>query len=130
MKKFLKIIGILLLLVVVVIGGFASFISIRGIPKYDVKVPAIPKVQVTPERAARGKKIASMLCRHCHFSSETGKLTGRRLEDAPAFGDIYSKNITQDKEVGIGSWTDAQLIYFIRTGIHPLTGQYIPPYMV
>jgi cytochrome c2 len=130
MKKILKIIGILLLLIVVVIGGFASFIAIRGIPKYEVNVPQIPNVEVTPERVVRGEKIAAMLCRDCHYNSETAKLTGRQLNDAPAFGKIYSKNITQDKEIGIGNWTDAQLIYFIRTGIHPHTGQYIPPYMV
>jgi len=130
MKKIVKILIIFVLVVVVVIGAGAAFISIRGIPKYEVKVPSIPNVEVTPERVERGEKIASMLCRNCHFNSETGKLTGRRLEDAPDFGEIYSKNITQDKEIGIGSWTDAQLIYFIRTGIHPMTGQYVPPYMV
>jgi mono/diheme cytochrome c family protein len=130
MKKILKVLLILVLVIAVVIGAGASFISIRGIPKYDVNVPTIPNVEVTPERVARGEKIASMLCRNCHYNTETGKLTGRQLEDAPAFGKIYSKNITQDKEIGIGNWTDAQLIYFIRTGIHPMTGQYVPPYMV
>lgn len=130
MKKILKILLILVLVVIVVIGAGAAFISIRGIPSYEVKVPSIPNVEVTPERIARGEKIASMLCRNCHFNSETGKLTGKTMEDAPAFGKIYSKNITQDKEIGIGNWTDAQLIYFIRTGIHPMTGKYVPPYMV
>lgn len=129
MKKILKILGILILIVVVLAGGAAAFISIRGIPKYEAKVPNIPDVEVTPERVARGEKIASMLCRSCHYNAETGKLTGYAFKDAPEFGKIYSKNITQDKEAGIGSWTDAQLIYFIRTGIHPLTGQYVPPYM-
>src|SRR5258705_1136586 len=130
MKKILKFLVILVLVVAVAAGAGAAFISIRGIPKYEVNVPSIPNVEVTPERVERGEKIAAMLCRNCHFNTETGKLTGRKLEDAPAFGEIYSKNITQDKEIGIGSWTDAQLIYFIRTGIHPVTGQYVPPYMV
>src|SRR5687767_11532905 len=129
MKKILKILLILILLVAVLIGGAAAFIAIRGIPSYEVNVPSIPNVEVTPERVARGEKIASMLCRSCHYNSETGKLTGYAFKDAPEFGKIYSKNITQDKEAGIGNWTDAQLIYFIRTGIHPLTGKYVPPYM-
>jgi hypothetical protein len=77
MKKLLKILGIILLLVVIVVAGGAAFISVRGIPKYEAKVPDIPKVEVTPERVARGEKIASMLCRNCHFNSETGKLTLR-----------------------------------------------------
>jgi cytochrome c2/mono/diheme cytochrome c family protein len=130
MKKLIKILGIILLLIVVVIAGGATFISVRGVPKYEAKVPDIPKVEVTPERVARGETIASMLCRNCHFNPQTNKLTGRELKEAPDFGIIYSKNITQDAESGIGKWTDAQIIYFIRTGIHPLTGQYVPPYMV
>ncbi|MBK5284102.1 MAG: c-type cytochrome [Bacteroidia bacterium] len=130
MKKIFKILSILILLVIVIVGGFASFIAIRGIPSYDVNVPNIPKVEVTPERIERGAKIASMLCRNCHFNPETGKLTGRELKEAPAFGAIYSKNITQDAEAGIGKWTDAELIYFIRTGINPHTSKYVPPYMV
>ena len=129
MKKFFKIIGIILLIAVVAVGGAAAFIGIRGIPKYPVNVPNIPKVEVTPERVERGEKIAAMLCHGCHFSSETGKLTGKELTDAPDFGKIYSRNITQDPEIGIGKWTDAELIYFIRTGINPHTGQYVPPYM-
>ena len=130
MKKILKILLVLVLVIVVVIGAGAAFISIRGIPSYEVKVPAIPKVEVTPERVARGEKIASMLCRNCHLNPESGKLTGRELTEAPAFGKIFSKNITQDKESGIGNWKDAELIYFIRTGINPHTGKYVPPYMV
>src|SRR3569832_2471421 len=130
MKKFFKIIGILLLLIIIIVAGGATFISVRGIPKYPVNVPAIPKVEITPERVARGDTIASMLCRNCHFNSQTGKLTGRPLKEVDGFGDLYSKNITQDAVSGIGKWTDAELIYFIRTGINPHTGQYVPPYMV
>lgn len=129
MKKFLKIIGVLLLLVALIVGGFAAFISIRGIPTYDIKVPEIAKVEITPERVANGKKIAGMLCNSCHYNSTTGKFTGRDLNEVMEFGRIVSRNITQDPEIGIGKWTDAQLIYFIRTGIHPMTGKYSPPYM-
>jgi len=130
MKKLFKIIGVIIGFVILAIVGFVSFIAIRGIPKYEANVPNIPKVEITPERIARGEKIASMLCRNCHFNNETGKLTGRHLGEAPDFGNINSKNITQDAEAGVGKWTDAQLIYFIRTGINPFTGQYVPPYMV
>jgi mono/diheme cytochrome c family protein/cytochrome c2 len=130
MKKLLKILGIIILIVILAIGGFAAFISIRGIPKYEVNVPNIPQVEVTPERVERGEKIASMLCRNCHFNPTTGKLSGRELVEVPDFGKLYSRNITQDPEIGIGKWTDAQLIYLIRTGIHPLEdGRYLPPYM-
>ena len=57
MKKFFKILGVLILLVALIIGGFAAFISIRGIPKFEANVPQIPKIEVTPVRVEKGKKI-------------------------------------------------------------------------
>ena len=76
MKKFLKILGILVAIILLVgLAGF-SFIEIRGIPTYEVKKIDYT-VQVTPERVARGKKIALLLCADCHRSNQTGKLTGQ-----------------------------------------------------
>lgn len=129
MKKLLKILGIILGIVVLVVVVFLIYVSARGTGSYEVNVPAIPKVEVTPERVARGEKIAAMLCRNCHFNNETNKLTGRPLAEAPQFGKINSRNITHDAEVGIGGWSDAEIIYFIRTGINPKSGKFIPPYM-
>ena len=129
MKKLLKILAIVLGILVVAVLGFLIFISVRGTGSYEVNVPAIPNVEVTPARVDRGEKIAAMLCRNCHFNSETGKLTGRLLQEAPQFGKIYPRNITHDKEFGIGNWTDAEIIYFIRTGINPKSGKFVPPYM-
>lgn len=129
MKKFLKNLGIIILVLAVIMGGFASFIAIRGIPKYEVNMPQIPDVEVTPARVERGAKIASMLCKNCHLNQVTQQLTGHYMFEIPEFGTINSRNITKDKEAGIGNWTDAQLIYFIRTGINPFSGQYVPIYM-
>jgi cytochrome c2 len=129
MKKFFKFLGIPVLVIVLAIGAFASFIAIRGIPKYEVNIPQIADVEVTPARVERGAKIASMLCQSCHMNDKTQMMTGKYMIEIPEFGTINAKNITNDKEAGIGSWTDAQLIYFIRTGIHPVTGQYVPIYM-
>ena len=129
MKKIFKILGIIVVIVAILVGGFASFIALRGIPKYDVNIPDIPNVEVTPHRIERGAKIASMLCNNCHFNTKTGKLSGQNMFEIPEFGIINSKNITNDSDIGIGKWTDAQLIYFIRTGINPFTGQFVPPYM-
>ena len=129
MKKLLKILGIVLGIVVLGAVAFVIFISIRGTGSHTVEVPDIPKVEVTAERVERGEKIAAMLCKNCHLSAETGKLTGRPMTEAPEFGKIYPRNITNDKEVGIGNWSDAELIYFIRTGINPKSGKFVPPYM-
>ena len=127
MKKIMKYLLILVISVVVLAGIFASYIALRSIPKYDVQKISV-KVESTPARIENGTKLASMLCRSCHYNENTQKFTGRELTEAPQFGKIYSRNITRDSVVGIGNWSDADLIYFIRTGIMP-DGQYVPPYM-
>jgi cytochrome c2 len=77
---------------------------------------------------AQGQKIASMECIACH-AGEDGKLTGRLLKELPTeFGTVYSRNITSDNEKGIGTWTDGEIYYLLRTGVKR-DGQYIPPYM-
>ena len=86
-------------------------------------------MEVTPERVARGKVISNMLCSSCHLDSKTGRLTGHRIPDLPPeFGAAYSKNITRDKEVGIGAWTDGEIAFLLRTGINR-QGKYTPPWM-
>src|SRR6187455_1383249 len=108
MRKVFKILGIVLGIAVLAIIGFVLFISIRGTGSYEVNVPDIPKVEITPARIERGEKIAAMLCKNCHLSAETGKLTGRPLTEVTEFGKIYPRNITQDKDAGIGNWSDAE----------------------
>lgn len=129
MRRSLKFIGLVLLLLVVAIGAFALYVSLRGIPRFPTSTIQA-HVEVTPERVARGRKYASMLCAGCHMDPTTRQLTGKRLADLPAeFGVVYSKNITRDPVKGIGAWNDGELLYLLRTGI-ARTGIYTPPYMV
>src|SRR6185295_10229823 len=73
---------------------------------------------------------ADMLCIACHMDADTGKLSGHRMPDLPPqFGVAYSANITQDRETGIGTWTDGEIAYLLRTGIKR-DGSYAPPWMV
>jgi mono/diheme cytochrome c family protein len=117
MKKVLRIFLIVVGLVVVALLGFVSFAAIRGIPSYDPPIVQKITVEATPARLERGAKIAQMHCIACH-SDEDNHLTGRHMSDLPGlFGTIYSMNITQDKELGIGTWTDGELLYFLRTGL-------------
>lgn len=37
----------------------------------------------------------------------------------PGYGDIYTRNITSDKETGIGNWTKEQIVQSIRKGKAP-----------
>lgn len=128
MRKFLRIALVLVVILVLTIGGSLLFINVRGIPTYDTEKKEL-EIEYTPERIRKGTKLASMLCKNCHLSQETGKFTGKFMSDAPPeFGKIYSKNITHDPVYGIGNWTDGELIYFLRTGLRS-DGQYVPPYM-
>ncbi len=45
-------------------------------------------------------------------------LAGGVRFDLP-FGAVYTRNITPDSATGIGSWTDAEIVTAIRTGISP-----------
>jgi mono/diheme cytochrome c family protein len=129
MKKILKFVGLAVLAIVVLAGGFALYVHLTGIPRYQPGKVTL-QVEVTPERVAHGKKIASMLCAGCHLDPATGKLTGKRMEDMPPqFGVAYSLNITRDPAKGIGAWTDGELAYLLRTGI-ARDGRYTPPWMV
>src|SRR5687768_15212434 len=127
MRKFFKILLIIVLSLLLLVGVAAAYIAIRGIPKYTPQKPQV-KVEYTPQRLENGIKLASMLCRSCHYNENTQKFTGNEMKDASEFGKIYIKNITNHPESGIGKWTDGELIYFIRTGVKP-NGQYVPPYM-
>lgn len=127
MKKVLKWVGIVLGLIVLLVAAGAAFIALRGIPKYEARHIDM-KVDITPERVANGQRIASMLCVQCHAGPD-GKLTGKLLKDVPKeFGELYSRNITNHPEAGIGKWSDGDLYYLLRTGVKP-DGQYLPPYM-
>lgn len=127
MKKFLRVFLYLVLFVLVAVVGFVLYIEIDGIPKYSVEKIDFPQVQGDSTMIAQGLKIASVQCIVCHRGSD-GKLSGRLLNEVPQFGEIHSANITQSKEHGIGKWTDAEIVYLLRTGCKP-DGQYIPPYM-
>lgn len=46
----------------------------------------------------------------------------------PRWKKIYARNITPDRETGIGNWTEAQFIRAMRTGITP-DGRVLDPQM-
>jgi mono/diheme cytochrome c family protein len=128
-KRLLKIaLGIVVVLVLVV-GGTLAYIDRAGIPTYPPGHVEL-KVDVTPERVERGGRTVQLLCATCHLDNSTGTLAGKPMPDVPAqFGWAHSANITRDPETGIGTWTDGELAYLLRTGVRR-DGRYIPPWMV
>ncbi len=84
--------------------------------------------QPSAAEIARGKYVfgATGGC-GCHTEPGKGKpinAGGRRI-DAP-FGTVYATNITPDRETGIGTWTDEQIVTATRLGRRP-NGERILP---
>lgn len=112
-----------------IIAVFLGYVQVTGIPAYPHSTPA-RHVEVTPERVAAGRKLALTLCTGCHLDPATRRLSGKRLQDLPSeYGVVFSANITRSVRFGVGSWTDGELAYLVRTGLRP-DGRYVPPYMI
>jgi mono/diheme cytochrome c family protein len=128
-KKALKILGVIVGVLVLAIAGLASFIAIRGIPKYDVRKVEFDATP-SPERLARGKHLVGNLCAQCHENPASGQLSGRAMpEMGTSFGRMYADNITRDPTHGIGDWSAGEIAWLLRTGIHPRTRRMVPPPM-
>jgi len=91
---------------------------------------AIPVwAQGTPASAAevaRGKYIfgATGGC-GCHTVPKGPINAGGRRYDGP-FGTVFATNITPDRQTGIGTWTDEQIITAIRLGRRPNGERLLP----
>ena len=87
-------------------------------------------------RLERGKYLMQSIvaCGNCHTpKGPNGEIPGMELagmsplEDNPAFT-ANAPNITSDKETGIGTWSDKEIVTAIREGIRP-DGSIIGPPM-
>ena len=96
--------------------------------KYDRPYPAI-RATTDTNVIMRGKHLifGAAHCANCHSKANADSLlklgqdvplTGGFVFDLPV-GKIYSKNITPDKETGIGNYTDAEIARALRYGVHP-----------
>lgn len=91
---------------------------------------AVPvSAQGTPTSAAevaRGKYIfgATGGC-GCHTVPKGPINAGGRRYDGP-FGTVFATNITPDRQTGIGTWTDEQIITAIRLGRRPNGERLLP----
>jgi mono/diheme cytochrome c family protein len=127
-KKVLIALGGVVGATVLLLAGGAIYVQATGIPRYDAEKVDL-HVDPTPERVARGRKLATLLCATCHMDPTSHQLTGKRLVDTPPkFGVAFSRNITRHQSKGIGSWSDGQIAYLLRTGVRP-DGQYLLPWM-
>lgn len=123
-KKILKGIGWFLLVLIILIAIITPF---RQNLKYDAPYPAIrASADSTVIALGRHLVLGPAHCANCHSTVNTDSLLNLGLDiplsGAVKFslpvGDIYSKNITPDKETGIGNLTDSQIARILRYGVH------------
>ena len=78
------------------------------------------------ESIERGKNLVFNICAGCHLNHEVKTFIGNRLHDIPRFlGKVYSANLTHSEKFGvIPHYSDAELMYFFKTGISK-DGRYI-----
>jgi mono/diheme cytochrome c family protein len=124
MKRFLKILGVLLILVVITALAAgptcATQTGLRTAPKLAVAT--------TPDRVQRGAYLANhvAVCMDCHSKRDWSRFSGPVLagtegaggepftKDMGFPGDFYSKNITPG---GLKEWTDGEIFHAVTTGV-------------
>lgn len=124
-KKIAKWTGIILF---ILIASLSITIASRQNLHYDAPFPAL-HASTDSVVIARGKHLvySSAHCIDCHQKANADSLialgqevplSGGVMFDLP-LGKIYSKNITPDKETGIGKYSDAAIARALRYGVHP-----------
>ncbi len=116
-------------LVLLVLLGITFTIGWRPVIGPRMRSVTDRKFESTTARLDRGEYLVNGVakCFACHSAPDTSlpglppkegsKGAGGLLFSDPAVGSIYARNITPDKETGIGSMTDDQIARAVREGI-------------
>jgi mono/diheme cytochrome c family protein len=87
------------------------------------------------ERIKRGEYLATIMdCGGCHT---TGALTGKPDPQGyfagsqvgfqiPGLGIFYPPNLTPDRDTGLGTWSQADIVKAVRAGVRPDGRQLVP----
>ncbi len=113
-----------------ILVGLVAFVNLKSFPSYQDVVIQDIQFEVTPELVLHGKKLVDHDCAGCHKGTSS-KYEGMKFEDLAAheaFGTIYTPNITQHPEYGIGSYSEGELYRLLRTGVKK-NGQVMLPIM-
>jgi len=122
---------------ILVVLGAPIALAAAGLIVLAVRPPAMNppsdlKVELTPERVARGEYLVKHVfeCVGCHSDHlyerwgmpvKPGTLLqgGFRFTKEQAVpGEVTAQNLTADVETGLGSWTDGEIVRAIREGIN------------
>jgi mono/diheme cytochrome c family protein len=127
MKTFLKVVGGIVLVLLLLVGGLLIFLSMK---KPASRPPSAEKIEATPHRLARGEYLVNHVvgCLDCH----SGRLESYGLPIKPGTegqggfvfdknlgfpGVVAAQNLTPDPETGIGNWTDGEVLRAMREGV-------------
>jgi mono/diheme cytochrome c family protein len=123
LKKILKWTGLILLFIIV---GVTVIVLLNQNKKYDAPYPNI-KASTDSTVLARGKYLVygPAHCADCHAKPGTEEIVNSGAEvDLPGgrdfaipIGHIYPRNITPDKETGIGNISDEAIARSLRYGV-------------
>jgi mono/diheme cytochrome c family protein len=121
-------------------GCFAATLVIAACIAFDVaSQPSPAEAQGRPTRAqiARGKYVANLGgCNDCHTPGyffgkpDTARYLGGSEVgfEIPGLGVFHGPNLTPDKETGLGSWSDKQVVDALQKGVRP-DGRVLAPIM-
>ena len=121
------VLGVLAVLLLVVIVGI-SMIGWQVILGPKARATTAEKFEATEARLARGKYLAEgpTHCFFCHTEHDFSKPEYPIIQEKkgagwmlpiPELNNPWARNITPDKETGIGDWTDDEISRAIREGI-------------
>ena len=119
-----KILLSLVTFVVVIALGLLTFLFLAR-PK--MRPAPVLNAEATPERLARGEYLGQG-CLDCHSKRDFKKYAGPVVPPLGVHGDCFDKgigvpgvvcppNLTPDRETGLGSWTDGEIIRAMREGV-------------
>lgn len=125
MKKVFKVAIIIILFIIVAVSGIAIYVK-TALP--NVGAATDIKVDITPERVARGKYLANSvtICMDCHSQRDWAQYAGPIIEgtfggggekfskESGFPGTLYSKNITP---YGLHTWTDGEIFRAVTSGV-------------
>jgi len=126
------ILGGLAVIVVLVVGAGVAMVGVKGFGNVlfgpDARPVTDKKFEVTEARLARGKYLAEgpAHCFECHSDRDPSTPEYKIIEakkgagwvmPVPELNNIAARNITPDRETGIGDWTDDEIARAIREGV-------------
>jgi mono/diheme cytochrome c family protein len=115
-SRALRWIGVGLAAVLTVAVSSVSALTAAGLVKQHARSAPLPslKVELTPERIARGKAVTDSFCSGCHKAALTGG--GNVAEDLPInIGSFVAANLTAAG--ALKRWSDGEIFRAIRNGV-------------